>query len=275
MFTNFNDNTLMEFFVPLNWNGIIVDRYLISDHGRLYDNQNKCFVRYSIDKDDYFMASITVPGYGYKKIRVHRFELLSFNFIEDFEKLQVNHKDGNKQNLYIDNLEWSTPLYNTRHGWNNGLNQNVENSNGNGKYDEQYIRKICEMIDKGLSNSQISDQLNITKKEERMRMSATLAGIRKGKTYKHISNEYSFMSGKVKKDYGELTIHLLCNLLSDENTYSYKEIMDIMQIPNEDRRLFKVFINDIINKRTGKLITDEFYPNLKRPIVKEDDELIS
>lgn len=275
MHTSVDKNSIMEFFVPLNWNGIIVDRYLISDFGRLYDRLKQCFVNYSIDKDGYFMASITIPGIGYKKIRVHRFELLSFDYIENFMEFQVNHKDGNKQNLYLGNLEWNTPLQNTRHGWNSGLNQNICTTNGNGKHDEQFIRKICELIDSGYNNSQISDYFNIYEKSERMRMSATITGIRNGKTHKYISNEYSFMSGKIKKDYNEFSIHLLCQILSDGNTYSYREVMDMMQIPNEDRRLYKVFINDIIHKRTGKVITDRFYPNLQKPIIKDDDELIS
>lgn len=275
MYATIDKNILIEFFVLLNWNGIIVDRYLISDFGRLYDKQKQCFVNYSVDKDGYFMASITVPGIGYKKIRVHRFEMLSFNYIDNYKDFQVNHKDGNKQNLYIGNLEWSTPLENTRHGWNTGLNQNTGINNGNSKHDDSFIHKICELIDSGYNNSQISDYFNIYEKSERMRMSATITGIRNGKTHKYISNEYSFMSGKIKKDYNEFSIHLLCKILSDGNTYSYKEVMDMMQIPNEDRRLYRVFINDVIHKRTGKVITDRFYPNIQKPIIKDDDELIS
>lgn len=228
MYANLNKNYLIEHFVPLNWNGIIVDRYLISSYGRLYDRWKNCFVNYSVDKDGYFMASITVQNHGYKKIRVHRFELLSFNYIENFIEMKVNHKDGNKQNLFIGNLEWTTTLENTRHGWNTGLNHNIGVNNGNGKHDEQMIRTICELIDHGYSNPQICDHFNISDTKSRMRMSATITGIRQGKTHRYISCDYVFMSGKSKKDYNELSIHLLCNILSDGNTYSYKEIMDLM-----------------------------------------------
>ena len=266
---------VIEFFTPLNWNGKILKRYLISNYGRLFDRRDDTFVNYSVDKDGYFMASILVPGVGFKKIRVHRFELLSFNYNDNFMNLQVNHKDGNKQNLFIDNLEWLTPLGNTRHGWKTGLNKNIGTQNGNGKYDENYIRHICDLIDEGKSNPEIMNILNVRDKKERMRLSSTITGIRKGKTHTYISSNYSFMSGTVEKRYDEFTIHLLCKFLSDEREYSYKEIMDLLQIPNEDRKLFKVFINDVIRKRTGKLITDRFYPNLKQPITKDDDNLTS
>lgn len=268
-------NYIYETYVPLNWNGIILDRYLISNYGRIFDRENNCYVGYSIDKDGYYMASITVFGVGYKKIRVHRFELLSFDYNDNFMNLQVNHKDGNKQNLFIGNLEWVTPLRNTRHGWETGLNHNIGINNGNGKYDEQTIRNICELIDQGKTNPEIMNIMGIKDKKDRMRMSATLAGIRRGKTHIYISKDFSFMSGSVNKSYSEFTIHLLCQFLSDGNTYSYKDIMGLMHIPNEDRKLFKIFINDVIRKRTGKVITDEYYSSLSKPIIRENDELAS
>ena len=36
---------------------------------------------------------------------------------------QINHKDGNKLNNSLDNLEWCTPKYNSQHSWALGISK--------------------------------------------------------------------------------------------------------------------------------------------------------
>lgn len=51
---------------------------------------------------------------------IHR--LVAQAFIPNPEnKKTVNHKDGNKLNNCIDNLEWATEKENQQHKWKNGL----------------------------------------------------------------------------------------------------------------------------------------------------------
>lgn len=70
------------------------------------------------------IAHISV-GYRYvnffgKHIRLHR--LIAQAFIPNPEnKRCVNHKDGNKLNNHIDNLEWMTSSENNQHAYDTGL----------------------------------------------------------------------------------------------------------------------------------------------------------
>ncbi len=72
----------------------------------------------SIDKYGYRTYRITVNGVK-KHLKAHRMMLNAW--IGEQPELVVNHKDGNKQNNALDNLEWCTVAENNAHAIKTGL----------------------------------------------------------------------------------------------------------------------------------------------------------
>lgn len=57
---------------------------------------------------------------------IHRIILSTFSPHENSDNLYVNHKDGNKKNNKLENLEWSTNSENVQHAYDTGLNKNCK-----------------------------------------------------------------------------------------------------------------------------------------------------
>lgn len=93
---------------------------LVSDTGRVlsYKSGKHVELRQSDNGVRYLRVGI---GHGHP-CYVHR--LVAETYIENDDpcrKTQVNHKNGDKCNNHVDNLEWCTPSENDRHAFDTGL----------------------------------------------------------------------------------------------------------------------------------------------------------
>lgn len=107
-------------------------RYQISSLGRV-----KSLARHNVPEEKIIAFQLSHKGYeririgigrNFKRsMQVHR--LVAIAFIPNPDNLpQVNHKDGNKRNNRVDNLEWCTNIENQRHAWENGLKRSCYHS---------------------------------------------------------------------------------------------------------------------------------------------------
>lgn len=89
--------------------------YSIDTDGIVYSKRGKP-LKYSINHNGYCIVNLYVEG---RRIGFSVHTLVAKQFIENFDikRTQVNHKDGNKQNNCVENLEWVTPKENTRHSY--------------------------------------------------------------------------------------------------------------------------------------------------------------
>lgn len=89
--------------------------YQASTDGRIRSTfRYKKVLKPNKQKNGYYSVQLFKNKIG-KRILLHR--LIALTFIENpYNKAQVNHKDENKQNNCVDNLEWTTAKENMNYG---------------------------------------------------------------------------------------------------------------------------------------------------------------
>ena len=85
---------------------MIPKHYHVSESGTVVNTKTGKELTQVEDKDGYLYVNIQVFPNVQKKFRVHRLVLDTFHPIEFSDLLQVNHKDGNRKNNKLTNLEW-------------------------------------------------------------------------------------------------------------------------------------------------------------------------
>lgn len=99
-------------------------RYQISNNGELrsinYKNSGITKILKPALDQGYYKTMIQNDNGDYKTIRIHQLVMISFiGPRKDY--LEVNHKDGNKQNNKLHNLEYCTRSENQKHAYRLGL----------------------------------------------------------------------------------------------------------------------------------------------------------
>ena len=91
--------------------------YIIFDDGRVYSKITNKFLKPSYS-GGYLTVELFSERGKSRRILVHR--LVAMAFIPNpYNYPQVNHKDENKTNNNVDNLEWCTAKYNMNYGTGN------------------------------------------------------------------------------------------------------------------------------------------------------------
>lgn len=92
-----------------------LDDYIITKTGEVINKHNGHILKPQLNGKGYLRVSI-----GKQLMFIHR--LVAQKYVPNPEnKLQVNHKDGNKLNNYYENLEWVTNQENRNHAVENDL----------------------------------------------------------------------------------------------------------------------------------------------------------
>lgn len=128
------------------WKQIEDTNYEVSKEGVVRNLTTKIVIKGGISTSGYKMVSLYTLG---KKINKQVHRLVAIAFIPNPEnKTQVNHKDKDKLNNNLSNLEWCTAKENMKHHYDNGgIKRNNQTYKGKfGKEHNRSVSLICNGI---------------------------------------------------------------------------------------------------------------------------------
>lgn len=134
---------------------------------------NPRYLKYSISKTGYCMVSLCKDG-SQDQWGVH--QLVAQSFLPNPQnKPEVNHKDGNKLNNRLTNLEWSTRKENADHASRHGL---LRGNQYPKKLTKTKVLKIRKLLKNKIKRILIAEKFGVT--------FHTIADIAINRTWKHI-----------------------------------------------------------------------------------------
>lgn len=141
--------------------------YAISNHGRV----KRITSGRSTRKGKILKSQISTCGYPQITLRnadkkktflVHKLEYITFKGPIP-EGLEINHKDGDKENNYLTNFELMTRGENISHSFSTGLRSNVGTNNSMSKLSNQQVHEIKHKYDEGgYSQSDLADMYEVS-----------------------------------------------------------------------------------------------------------------
>lgn len=146
----------------------IYDYLLISDCGKVFSTRSNRFLKFKPQGRGYCSLSTDPNGWKYPAINLKVHRLVAQTFIPNPEnKKQVNHKDGNKSNNSVSNLEWVTSQENSDHAVANGLMKPAKQRKGldspKCKFREDDLKTILNLYRNGLTLREIGSKFNVSK----------------------------------------------------------------------------------------------------------------
>jgi hypothetical protein len=171
------------------WKKINGFDYAVSNFGRVKCLTDDCYGRdlksWISSSHGYIQIILVKDGQKINK-RVHRLVAEAF-IVNPNNKDQVNHKDGDKTNNHLDNLEWMNQSENQLHAFENGLQIGKRTHS---KVDENLVHKICKLIENDIDNKTIIKQLELDTYLSSPR--SLLSRIKLKREWTTISKNYNF-----------------------------------------------------------------------------------
>ena len=262
----------------LNVYDIMPNRYRISENGVIFDTVKNTIIEnriYETNKGYPVCSLMNIFGDS-KQYLVHRLVAASFIIWRNKDENVVNHKDLDKSNNNIYNLEYTTSKGNARHAIKNTARPLVDYEvkpkwlsesyqagklNGNNTvFTEPIVHKICELMEKNISYPEILEMLNLPVEKNYLDI---ITKIRSKKLWYSISKNYNIPPKEYRSEaisYTTDQIEHICQLISNgEPVANIAKILDIPYVTMKEKDKFMHFIRRIKTKQTFTDISSKYF----------------
>ena len=170
--------------------------YIVNDSGEIRNINTGNYIKKSIGRDGYVKVSLMKKSGGTTYVMLHRLLMMAFKPVNNMEKLQINHIDGNKKNNNFNNLEWVTAKENIQHAIKTHLT-NFDYLYGEktnfSHYKEEDAIKVIELLK---TNKYTDKQISAITGYP---VSSFIARIRRKETWKYLTKDIDEVLGKAEK----------------------------------------------------------------------------
>lgn len=154
----------------------VFDGLFIKENGDLFSAKSNKILKPTVGSGGYLEYSTKV---GDRKRKLYQHRLLAMAYIPNPNNYRVvNHKDGNKLNNKIDNLEWCTDKQNSDHAWDNNLINNRGSKMTNARWTDDQVRLLRAYHKQGYTLTQLCKANNFPK--------PTMSNMLSYKTYRDV-----------------------------------------------------------------------------------------
>lgn len=159
-------------------------RYSITCYGRVWSHgsgktHKKPYWKASWPQSDGYLSVHLYKG-GDHTFLVHRLVMFAWGTPKPSPLHEINHRDGNKLNNHISNLEWVTPTQNTHHAIALGLRKNYGERHRTAKLTEAAVVEIRHRYANGATQMTLAKEYGVN--------FSTIFAIVKRQTWKHLLN---------------------------------------------------------------------------------------
>ena len=197
--------------------------YFVTDTGIITNNKG-----HELHQRQNNSGYMVVDLYKNKKphtITVHR--IVAETFLDKTDDT-VNHKDGDKTNNSVDNLEWVSYGSNNKHSYDTGLKESLKGeASPFAKHSESEVRKLCELLEVESSPKRVAEitgyDLNFIK------------SIKSGNAWTSVSKDYDLVKPRFSMPKSRKAE------LSEWSKYmTIDEILDKLGWPHESKYIKRI-----------------------------------